>query len=62
MLVLSRKAGQTFSIGREITVTVVEVKGGRVRLAIGAPPEVGICRGELNQVPATPPPGAPRCR
>jgi carbon storage regulator len=47
MLVLSRKLGERVVIGGGITVTVVEVKGNRVRLAFDAPEEVRILRAEL---------------
>lgn len=47
MLVLSRKPGESVVIGGNIAVTVVEVRGNRVRLAFDAPNEVRIVRGEL---------------
>lgn len=47
MLVLSRKTGETIQIGENIFVSVVEVKGGRVRLSIDAPKDVRILREEL---------------
>lgn len=47
MLVLSRKPGEKVVIGNGITLTVVEVKGNRVRLAFDAPDQVRILRGEL---------------
>ena len=47
MLVLSRKQGEKVVIGNDITVTVAEVKGGRIRLAIDAPDHVRVLRGEL---------------
>jgi len=47
MLVLSRKPGEKVVIGNGITVTVVEVKGNRVRLGIDAPEQVRILRAEL---------------
>ena len=34
-------------IGEDIRVSVVSIEGGRVRLAISAPPEVSILRSEL---------------
>ncbi len=46
MLVLSRKLGETIVIGNDITLTVIEVKGNRVRLAIEAPDQVRILRAE----------------
>jgi carbon storage regulator len=47
MLVLSRKPGEKVVIGDGINVTVVGVAGNRVRLAIEAPDQVRILRGEL---------------
>lgn len=47
MLVLTRKLGETFVIGDNITVTVVKVQGNQVRLAIDAPANVRILREEL---------------
>ena len=47
MLVLSRKPGEKVVIGSGITVTVVETKGNRVRLAFEAPDQVRILRAEL---------------
>ncbi|MFV1963781.1 MAG: carbon storage regulator CsrA [Pirellulaceae bacterium] len=47
MLVLSRKVGESFVIGDDITVTVVRITGGAVRLGIEAPPECDIVRKEL---------------
>ncbi|QDU55588.1 carbon storage regulator [Aeoliella mucimassa] len=47
MLVLSRKAGQTIQIGPDVSVTVVKLSSGAVRLGIVAPPEMAVVRGEL---------------
>lgn len=47
MLILQRKAGQSVLIGEDITVSVVAVDGGRVRLAISAPKDTPILRTEL---------------
>ncbi len=49
MLVLSRKRGESIVIGNGITVTVVDVKGDRVRLGFDAPAEVSIHRKEIQQ-------------
>ena len=51
MLVLSRKPNETICIGSDITIKVVRVSGGRVRLAIEAPDHVRIQRGELLDKP-----------
>lgn len=47
MLVLSRKVGQRILIGERITVTVVKLGQGGVRLGIEAPPEMAVVREEL---------------
>ena len=47
MLILQRKAGESLVIGEDISITVVSVDGGRVRLAISAPQDVPILRSEL---------------
>ncbi len=47
MLVLSRKVGERIQIGTNITVTVVRLADGAVRLGIEAPPHVSIVRQEL---------------
>ncbi|MFN0199005.1 MAG: carbon storage regulator [Planctomycetaceae bacterium] len=48
MLVLTRKLGETIQIGDSIIVEVASVQGNRVRLAIKAPDDVKIRRGELT--------------
>lgn len=47
MLVLTRKPRQQIMIGDDIVVNVVEVQGDNVRIAIEAPREVKIYRGEI---------------
>ena len=44
MLVLSRKLNESIVINENIVVTVVEIRGGKVRLGIEAPAEVPITR------------------
>jgi len=48
MLVLSRKPGEAIVVGASIRVTVLEVRGGRVRLGIEAPAHVNVRRQELT--------------
>lgn len=48
MLVLTRKSQQRIQIGDNITITVLGIKGGAVRLGIDAPPQVRVLRGELE--------------
>lgn len=47
MLILQRKPGESLVIGEDISITVVSVDSGRVRLAISAPQDVPILRSEL---------------
>ncbi len=47
MLVLTRKAGEGIIIGDDIKITVVELKGGGVRLGIEAPRDLKIHRQEV---------------
>ena len=49
MLVLSRKRGEGIVIGDGITVTILEVRGDRVKLGFTAPPEVPVHREEVYQ-------------
>jgi carbon storage regulator len=51
MLVLSRKPGEKIHIGNNIIVTVLEVKGNRVRVGIEAPRDVAVTRDELLKAP-----------
>ncbi|MFP6576889.1 MAG: carbon storage regulator [Pirellulaceae bacterium] len=48
MLVLSRKVGQTILVGENISIHVLQVSGGSVRLGIEAPRDIRILRGELE--------------
>ncbi len=47
MLVLSRKVGERILIGDKISVTVVKVGHGGVRIGIDAPVEMAVVREEL---------------
>ncbi|HJZ53682.1 MAG TPA: carbon storage regulator [Gemmataceae bacterium] len=47
MLALSRRTGEKVVIGNGITLTVVEIRGDRVRLAFDAPDKVRILRAEF---------------
>ncbi len=47
MLVISRKIDQTIVIGGNITMTVLEVDRGNIRLGFDAPDDVHILRKEL---------------
>src|SRR5213079_162801 len=47
MLVLSRKKNESIVINNDITVTVVEIRGDKVRLGIIAPKEMPVHRQEV---------------
>ena len=49
MLILTRRMGESVKIGDEVTVTVLGVKGGQVRLGFTAPPEVAVHREEVYE-------------
>ncbi len=47
MLVLTRKLGEGITIGDDVTITIVEMKGGNVRIGINAPKNMKIYRQEV---------------
>ncbi|MEW6501085.1 MAG: carbon storage regulator CsrA [Thermodesulfobacteriota bacterium] len=47
MLVLARKVGEAIAIGDGITVRVLEIKGGQVKLGVEAPVDVAVHREEI---------------
>jgi carbon storage regulator len=48
MLVLSRKKNESIIIDSSIVITIVEIRGDKVRLGIEAPREVPIHRSEVQ--------------
>lgn len=48
MLVLARRVGERILIGDDITVTVVRVNPGSVRIGIEAPDDMSIVREEIK--------------
>lgn len=49
MLILTRRVGTTIMVGDEVTVTVLAMKGGQIRLGIDAPKHVAIYREEVYE-------------
>ena len=47
MLILTRKSGESITIGDDVKITVVEVKGKQVRIGIDAPRSYMIHREEI---------------
>jgi carbon storage regulator len=49
MLVLSRHRDESIMIGDEIVVTIVDIRGDKVRLGIEAPSQVPVHRQEVYE-------------
>jgi len=47
VLVLTRRPGEQIQINDDVAITVLKVKGDRVRIGIEAPKNVSIHRGEV---------------
>jgi carbon storage regulator len=47
MLVLTRRPGESITIGEDIVITVVSVSGNQVRVGIAAPRSVQVVREEI---------------
>ncbi len=49
MLILSRRPGEVITIGHEIRVKVLEIKGRQVKLGIEAPAHIPVHRREIYE-------------
>lgn len=49
MLVLSRKQGEKIMIGDSVTLTIVSIRGDKVRVGIEAPKHLAIHREEIYE-------------
>jgi carbon storage regulator len=55
MLVVSRKLMECIQIGDSVVLTVLEIRGNKVRIGIDAPKEILVLRKELpNVIPELP--------
>ncbi len=50
MLVFRRQPGESFLIGKDVEVRILQVGRGYVKVGIIAPREVEICRSEISQL------------
>jgi carbon storage regulator len=48
MLVLSRRTDESIIIDQRITITILEVRGDKIRLGIDAPKDIPVLREELS--------------
>lgn len=49
MLILTRRIGETLMIGDDVTVTVLDIRNGQVRIGVDAPKEIPVHREEIHQ-------------
>jgi len=47
MLVLTRKSGESITIGDDVRVFIQEVRGNQVKIGIQAPPHIAVHREEI---------------
>ncbi len=47
MLVLARKPGESVVIGNDVVITILEVRGGQVRIGVDAPRSIQVHREEV---------------
>jgi carbon storage regulator len=49
MLVLTRRPGESIIIGDNIVITIIEIKGGQVRVGVDAPRSIDVYREEIYE-------------
>ena len=49
MLILTRKLGERITIGDDIVITLLEIKGAQIKLGIEAPQNISIHRQEIYE-------------
>ena len=47
MLILTRKLGESITVGDDIKITFLEAKGKQIKLGIEAPPHIAVHREEV---------------
>jgi carbon storage regulator len=53
MLILTRRLTETLVIGDNVSVTVLDIKGARVRIGVNAPRDVVVKREEIRHKSGT---------
>ena len=49
MLILTRKVNETLMVGDDVSVTVLGIKGGQIRIGINAPRDIPVHRQEVYE-------------
>lgn len=49
MLILTRRISEKFLVGKEVTITVLEVEGQQAKFAIDAPRTISVDRQEVRE-------------
>lgn len=49
MLILTRKSGETITVGDHVVVHILEVRGAQVKVGIDAPEGIPVHRGEIYE-------------
>lgn len=49
MLILTRRPNETVVVGGNVVLTVLDIKGGQVRIGVKAPRDVTVNRGEIQE-------------
>ena len=47
MLVLTRRSSQSIMIGKDVVITVLEIRGDQVRIGVSAPRDIDVHREEV---------------
>lgn len=47
MLILTRRVGESIKIGDHVSITVLDAKGGSIKIGIAAPKEIAVHREEI---------------
>jgi carbon storage regulator len=50
MLILTRKLGESITIGNDIKITFLEIKGKQIRVGINAPSNIAVHREEIYNI------------
>ena len=49
MLILTRKVNESLKVGDDVTLTVLGIKGGQIKIGINAPRDIEVHRQEIYE-------------